>query len=84
MYARFNAWRKEGAWQAVRSQVLRENKAHLDCSSVQLDGRHTPAKNGGEAVGYQGRQKARTTTALFLTDNLRQPAGGAIIPTATS
>ena len=65
-----------------RSQLLRENKAHLDCSSVQLDGSRTSAKNGEEAVGYQGRKKARTTTALFLTDNLgpapdlRQPAGG--------
>ena len=53
--------------------VLRENGAHLDCSSVQFDGSHTPAKNGGAAVGYQGRKKARTTTALFLTDNRGQP-----------
>ena len=53
--------------------MLGENKAHLDCSSVQLDGSHTPAKNGGKAVGYQGRKKARTTTALFLADNRGQP-----------
>ena len=63
VYARFNAWRKQGTWQAVWSQVLRENKAHLDCSSVQLDGSHPPAKNGGEAVGYQGRKKARKKPA---------------------
>ena len=73
VYARFNAWRKQGAWQAVWSQVLRENKGPLDCPSVQLDGSHPPAKNGGETVGYQGRKKARTTTALFLTDNRGQP-----------
>ena len=53
--------------------MLRENGAHLDCSSVPLDGSHTPAKNGGEAVGYQGRKKARTTTVLFLADNRGQP-----------
>ena len=53
--------------------MLRENGAHLDCSSFQLDGSHTPAKNGEEAVGYQGRKKARTTTALFLADNRGQP-----------
>ena len=73
VYARFNAWRKDGSWQGVWRRLLRENGAHLDCSSVQLDGRHTPAKNGGEAVGYQGRKKARTTTALFLADNRGQP-----------
>ena len=53
--------------------LLRQNEAHLDCSSVQLDGRHPPAKNGGAAVGYQARKKARTTTALFLSDNRGQP-----------
>ena len=73
MYARFNAWRKNGAWQAVWRNVLRQNGAHLDCSSVQLDGSHTPAKNGGTAVGYQARKKARTTTVLFLSDNRGQP-----------
>ena len=71
--ARFNAWRKNGSWQGVWLRLLRENGAHLACSSVQLDGSHTPAKNGEEAVGYQGRKKARTTTALFLADNRGQP-----------
>ena len=73
VYARFNAWRNDGSWQGVWLRLLRENGAHLDCSSVQLDGSHTPAKNGGEAVGYQGRKKVRTTTALFLADNRGQP-----------
>jgi hypothetical protein len=68
VHARFNAWRKDGSW----LKMLRENGAHLDCPSVQLAGSHTPAKNGGEAVGYQGRKKARTTTALFLSDNRGQ------------
>ena len=73
MYARFNAWRQDGSWKPVWLTVLRWNKRWLDCSSVQLDGRHTPAENGGAAMGYQGRKKARTTTALFLTDNQGQP-----------
>jgi hypothetical protein len=30
---------------------------------------HTAAKNGGEAVGYQGRKAANTTNTLFLSDN---------------
>ena len=62
MYARFNAWRKDEFWQGVWLRLLRENGPTWNYSSVQLDGSHTPAKNGGEAVGYQGRKKARTTT----------------------
>ena len=38
-------------------------------SSIQLDGTHTFAKRGGEAVGYQGRQKGKTTNMLIITDN---------------
>ena len=30
-------------------------------------------KTAGKAVGYQGRKKAHTTTALFLADNRDQP-----------
>lgn len=40
---------------------------------MQFDGSHTPVKNGGTAVGYQGRKKARSTNALVLTDNRGQP-----------
>lgn len=54
--------------------VLRLNRRFLDLSSVQLDGSHSLAKNGGQAhtgglVGYQGRKAARTTNSLFLADD---------------
>ena len=58
MYARFNAWRKDGSWQGVWLRLLRENGAHLDCSSVQLDGSHTRAKNGGGGRRLPGPQKS--------------------------
>ena len=45
----------------------------FDLSSVDLDGSHTPAIKGGEAVEYQGRKKGRTTNALFLTDRQGLP-----------
>lgn len=45
----------------------------MNLSSLQLDGSHTLAKQGGEAVGYQGRKKAKTTNALFLADSKGQP-----------
>ena len=73
VYYYFNQWRKQGAGKQLWLSVLRLNHAALDLSSVQLDGRHTPAKNGGAAVGYQGRKAARTTNALFLADNTGQP-----------
>jgi hypothetical protein len=43
--------------------------AHLDLSSLEFDGSHTPAKNGGDAVGYQGRKASNTTNSLFISDN---------------
>lgn len=37
-------------------------------SSVQLDGTHTPAKRGGEAVVCQGRKSCKTSNMLILSD----------------
>ena len=63
VYARFHAWRKDGSWQMVWPRAFRRNKRWLDCSSVQPDVGHTPAKNGGAAGGHQGRPKARDIEA---------------------
>ena len=48
---------------------LRLHRRPFDLSSVQLEGSHTLAKNGGGAIGYQARKAGRTTNALFLADN---------------
>lgn len=69
VYYHFNEWRKDGSWKRVWLNVLRLNKRFVDLSSIQLDGSQTLAKNGGQAVGYQGRKAAKTTTSLFLADN---------------
>ena len=58
--------------------LLRFNKRFLDLSSRQLDGSHTLAEKGGQAVSYQGRKAAGTTTSLFLADN-----SGALLACAT-
>ena len=50
----------------------------LDLSSVQLDCSHTLTKNGGAAIGYQGRKAGRMTNALFLADNHGLPLAVAI------
>lgn len=68
VYYHFNKWSKDGSWKKLWTALLKLNKTALDMSSVQLDGSHTPAKRGGEDVGYQGRKKSNTTNALFLTD----------------
>lgn len=68
VFYHFNKWSLAGCWQAVWLNLLKTFRHCLDLSSAELDGSHTPAKNGGDAVGYQGRKAAKTTNALFLTD----------------
>ena len=73
VYYHFNKWSKDNSWQQLWVQLLKANKPNLDLSSIQLDGSHTPAKRGGQAVAYQGRKKCKTTNALFLTDKQGLP-----------
>jgi transposase len=73
VYYYFHQWSRQGAWKKLWLNLLRLHRRLLDLSSIQLDGSHTPAKNGGVAVGYQGRKAARTTNALFVADNQGQP-----------
>ena len=73
VYYHFNEWRKDGSWKKRWVTLLQVHRRRLDLSSVQLDGSHTLAKNGGAAIGYQGRKAARTTNLLFLADSTGQP-----------
>jgi transposase len=65
----YNKWSKADCWRTIWINILTQNRKYLDLSSVEFDGSHTPAKNGGDAVGYQGRKACNTTNALFLSDN---------------
>jgi transposase len=69
VFYHFNKWSKAGCWTKIWINILKENLKHLDLSSIELDGSHTPSKNGGDAVGYQGRKAANTTNSLFVSDN---------------
>lgn len=60
---------KAGCWKKIWINILTNNLKYLDLSSIEFDGSHTPAKNGGDAVGYQGRKASNTTNALFISDN---------------
>lgn len=69
VYYYFNKWSKADCWKKIWVNILTNNLKHLDLSSIELDGSQTLAKNGGDAVGYQGRKAANTTNALFVCDN---------------
>ena len=69
VYHHFQKWSKDGSWEKAWQTLLEKHKSLLDMSSIQLDGTHTPAKRGGQAVGYQGRKKSKTPNMLILTDN---------------
>jgi len=69
VYHHFQKWCKDGSWEKVWGHLLEKHKGLLDMSSIQLDGSHTPSKRGGQAVGYQGRKKSKTSNMLILTDN---------------
>jgi transposase len=69
VFYHYNKWSKAGCWAKIWVNILKDNHKYLDLSSVEFDGSHTPCKNGGDAVGYQGRKACKTTNALFMSDN---------------
>ena len=73
VYYHFQKWCKDGSWELLWNTLLDKYKNTLDLSSIQLDGTHTPAKRGGEAVEYQGRKKCKTSNLLIMTDNRGVP-----------
>lgn len=69
VYYHFQKWSKDGSWEIVWVSLLEKHKHLLDMSSIQLDGTHTPAKRGGQAVAYQGRKRCKTSNMLIITDS---------------
>lgn len=68
VYQHYRKWVEDGSWRRLWQALQFANRELLDLSSIQLDGSHTRAHTGGQAIAYQRRKKARTTNALFLTD----------------
>ena len=68
VYYHFRKWAKQTLWLALWQKLLSKHKRLLDMSSIQLDGSHSLAKRGGQAVAYQGRKKSKTTNLLIITD----------------
>jgi transposase len=72
VYHHFTKWTKKGSWEQAWHSLLATHPRFLDLSCVHLDGSHTPAKRGGEAVSYQGRKSCKTSNSLYLCDNQGQ------------
>jgi transposase len=75
VYYHFNKWSQSGVWLQCYKNLIKDYRRKLDMSLINLDGTHTPAKRGGEAVGYQGRKKTKTSNMLILTDRQGVPIG---------
>lgn len=69
VYYHFQKWSKDGSIERLWQCLLENHSELLDMSSIQLDGTHTPVKRGGQAVGYQGRKKSKTSNMLIITDS---------------
>ncbi len=73
VFGHYRKWCRQGSWKNCWIALLSKNKDKIDLSSGDIDGSHTPALRGGEAVAYQGRKKRKTTNALYLTERQGLP-----------
>lgn len=73
VFGHYRNWCKQGVWKTCWINILSRYKSCIDLSSGDLDGSHTTALRGGEAVAYQGRKKRKTTNSLYLTDRSGLP-----------
>ena len=64
----YSKWSSDGSFQRVWENTIQAIDAFLDLSELIMDGTHTIAKRGGEAVSYQGRKKAKTSNIIPITD----------------
>src|SRR5215510_15179585 len=69
VYYHVRKWSRDGSLQQLWQHSVEMVKAVLDTSVLNVDGSHTLAKKGGEAVAYQGRKKAKTSNILPITDH---------------
>ena len=68
VYYHYRKWSRDGSLKRVWYGSIQTIKDKLNLSELNLDGTHTPAKKGGEAVAYQGRKKAKTSNILPVAD----------------
>lgn len=69
VYYHYHKWCQHLCFKTIWLRFAQKMKDYFDLKMINIDGSHTPAKRGGEAVAYQKRKKAKTTNMLFITDN---------------
>lgn len=67
-YYHFCKWTKDESLFKVFKASIVAIELHLNLSEINLDGTHTIAKKGGQAVKYQYRKRAKTSNILPLAD----------------
>lgn len=67
-YYHFRKWAKDDSLLMVFKASIVAISMHIDLSEINIDGTHTIAKKGGEAVDYQARKKANTSNIFPITD----------------
>ena len=68
VYYHFRKWSRDGSLEKVWQASILTIRDALDFSELNLDGSHTVAKKGGEAVAYQPRKRAKTSNIMPITD----------------
>ena len=68
VYYHYCKWCVADVLKKIWTSILEKYKSKFDLSSVDFDGSHTSAIQGGEDVEYQGRKKRKITNALYLSD----------------
>ena len=68
VYYHWQKWNAAGCFEQIWRQSIGLIQNELDCSHLNLDGSHAPAKKGGESVVYQHRKRAKTSNILPITD----------------
>lgn len=68
VYYFYRKWSKLGVFNALFETFIYLKRDKLDIENLNLDGTHSLAKKAGEAIEYQHRKKAKTSTVLIMTD----------------
>jgi len=68
VYLHFAKWSRDGSLKKVWHQSILTIRDDLNLSELNLDGSHTLAKKGGQAVAYQRRKKGKTSNILPIMD----------------
>jgi len=74
-YYHFRKWSKDESLYYVFRASMIAILMHINLSEINLDGTHTIAKKGGEAVDYQRRKRAKTSNILPITHRIGNVVG---------